>query len=140
MDAQTLPLGPVMLDVAGNTLTGEDRLRLMHPLAGGVILFTRNYSSLEQLARLTADIHALRKPALLIAVDHEGGRVQRFRDGFTVIPPMRELGRAWDNHAARARELALAVGFVLAAELRAHGIDLTFAPVLDVDYGASSVI
>jgi beta-N-acetylhexosaminidase len=129
-----------MLDVAGTELTDEDRRRLTHPLAGGVVLFTRNYDSLDQLARLTADVHALRTPALLIAVDHEGGRVQRFRDGFTAIPPMRELGRAWDTDAGHARHLAQEVGYVLAAELRAHGVDLTFAPVLDVDYGASGVI
>jgi len=135
-----MPLGPVVLDVAGTELTDEDCRRLTHPLAGGVILFSRNYSTLEQLARLTADVHALRNPALLIAVDHEGGRVQRFREGFTPIPPMRELGSAWDVHAGHARQLALDVGYVLAAELRAHGVDLTFAPVLDLDYGASSVI
>ena len=128
------------MDVAGTELTDEDCRRLTHPLAGGVILFSRNYSSLEQLARLTAKVHALRNPALLIAVDQEGGRVQRFREGFTPIPPMRELGRAWDVNAGHARQLALHVGYVLAAALRAHGVDLTFAPVLDMDYGASSVI
>jgi beta-N-acetylhexosaminidase len=140
MSAKSLPLGPVMLDVTGMRLTDEDRRRLLHPLAGGVILFSRNYSSLDQLAGLTAEIHALRNPALIVAVDHEGGRVQRFRDGFTAIPPMRELGRAWDGNAAHARQIAQEIGFVLAAELRAHGVDLTFAPVLDVDSGASSVI
>ncbi len=140
MNARDMPLGPVMLDVAGTVLTSEDRQRLTHPLAGGVILFSRNFSSPDQLAHLTAEMHALRNPALIIAVDHEGGRVQRFRDGFTAIPPMRELGRCWDIDAGRARRLAQDVGFVLAAELRAHGVDLTFAPVLDVDHGASSVI
>jgi beta-N-acetylhexosaminidase len=140
MTTQTMALGPVVLDVAGTELTDEDRRRLVHPLAGGVILFSRNYSSPEQLSRLTASVHALRNPPLLIGVDHEGGRVQRFREGFTAIPPMRTLGAAWDIHAARARQLALDMGYVLAAELRAHGVDLTFAPVLDVDYGASSVI
>jgi beta-N-acetylhexosaminidase len=129
-----------MLDVAGTALTEEDRRRLAHPLAGGVILFSRNYASPDQLIRLTAEVHALRNPALIVAVDHEGGRVQRFRDGFTVIPPMRALGRAWDLDSKRARELAHDTGFVLAAELRAHGVDLTFAPVLDVDTGASGVI
>ncbi len=140
MTAKTMSLGPVMLDVAGTELTDDDRRRLTHPLAGGVILFSRNYSSPEQLVRLTADIHALRNPALIIAVDHEGGRVQRFREGFTAIPPMRELGRAWDVNPQHARQLAHEVGFILAAELRAHGIDLSLAPVLDVDYGASGVI
>ena len=140
MSAKSIALGPVVLDVAGTELTDADCRRLTHPLAGGVILFSRNYSSLEQLARLTAEVHALRNPALLIAVDHEGGRVQRFREGFTQIPPMRELGSAWDVHAGHARQLALDTGYVMAAELRAHGIDLSFAPVLDVDYGASGVI
>jgi beta-N-acetylhexosaminidase len=140
MSEKMLPLGPLMLDIAGTELTPEDRRRLMHPLAGGVILFTRNYSSPEQLMRLTAGIHALRSPTLIIAVDHEGGRVQRFRDGFTLIPPMRELGRAWDANPQHARQLAIEVGFVMAAELRAHGVDLTFAPVLDIDHGNCSVI
>jgi beta-N-acetylhexosaminidase len=133
-------LGPVMLDVLGKTLTPEDEARLNHPLVGGVILFSRNYESPGQLAELTAAIHALRTPPLLIAVDHEGGRVQRFREGFTKIPPMRELGRIWDTHPQRARHLAQQAGYVLAAELRACGVDFSFAPVLDVDYGQSSVI
>jgi beta-N-acetylhexosaminidase len=135
-----LRLGPVMLDVAGTELDTNDRRRLQHPLVGGVILFSRNYASPEQLIRLTADIHALRSPELVIAVDHEGGRVQRFRDGFTLIPAMRELGRVWDENPQHAGHLAHEVGFVLAAELRANGVDLSFAPVLDVDYGNSSVI
>lgn len=135
-----LPLGPVMLDVAATELDAGDRDRLMHPMAGGVILFSRNFSTPEQLRRLTAAIHALRSPSLIVAVDHEGGRVQRFRDGFTAIPAMRELGKLWDDNPVRARHIAQEVGFVLAAELRAHGIDLTFAPVLDVDHGSSSVI
>lgn len=135
-----LPLGPVMLDVAGTELTEEDRRRLAHPLAGGMVLFSRNYAGSEQLARLTAEIHALRNPSLIIAVDHEGGRVQRFRDGFTAIPAMRELGWAWDANPQRALRLTHEVGFVLAAELRAHGVDLSLAPVLDVDHGASNVI
>jgi beta-N-acetylhexosaminidase len=140
----TLPLhlshGPVMLDVAGTELTDEDRQRLQHPLVGGVILFTRNYASPEQLAALTRDIHTVRQPPLLIAVDHEGGRVQRFREGFTVLPAMRELGAVWDTDPKRARKLAESVGYVLAAELRARGVDLSFTPVLDVDHGNSSVI
>ncbi|MBU0621264.1 MAG: beta-N-acetylhexosaminidase [Gammaproteobacteria bacterium] len=132
--------GPVMLDVAGKTLTAEDEARLRHPLVGGVILFSRNFESPSQLTELTAAIHALRSPSLLIAVDHEGGRVQRFRDGFTRIPPMRELGKLWDEHPKRAKHLAQQVGYVLASELRACGVDFSFTPVLDVDYGASSVI
>ena len=137
---KALPLGPVMIDVAGTELSSDDRRRLAHPLTGGVILFSRNYTDPEQLTRLTREIHSLRSPSLIIAVDHEGGRVQRFREGFTAIPAMRELGRAWDMSAQRARQDAQAVGFVLAAELRAHGVDLTFAPVLDLDCGESSVI
>jgi beta-N-acetylhexosaminidase len=132
--------GPVMLDVLGKTLTAEDERRLRHPMVGGVILFARNYESPGQLAALTASIHALRTPPLLIAVDHEGGRVQRFRDGFTRIPAMRELGKVWDEHPKRAKHLAQQVGFVLASELRACGVDFSFTPVLDVDYGASCVI
>jgi beta-N-acetylhexosaminidase len=132
--------GPVMLDVAGTELTADDRRRLAHPLVGGVILFARNYSSPGQLAELTREIHGVRQPPLLIAVDHEGGRVQRFREGFTVLPAMRELGAEWDNDAKRARQLAEAVGYVLAAELRTSGVDLSFTPVLDVDHGNSSVI
>jgi len=124
----------------GKTLTPEDEARLRHPLVGGVILFSRNYESPAQLAELTASIHALRTPPLLIAVDHEGGRVQRFREGFTKIPPMRELGKIFDEHPKRAKHLAQQVGYVLASELRACGVDFSFTPVLDVDYGASSVI
>jgi beta-N-acetylhexosaminidase len=132
--------GPVMLDVVGKRLTPEDEARLRHPLVGGVILFTRNYDTPGQLAELTSSIHALRTPPLLIAVDHEGGRVQRFREGFTRIPPMRELGREWDEHPKHARHLAQQTGFVLASELRACGVDFSFTPVLDVDYGESTVI
>ncbi len=133
-------IGPVMLDVVGKSLTAEDEKRLRHPLVGGVILFARNYESPRQLAELTASIRAVRTPPLLISVDHEGGRVQRFRDGFTKIPPMRELGKLWDAHPKRAKHLAEQTGWVLAAELRAQGVDFSFAPVLDVDYGSSGVI
>lgn len=140
MNDRPMPLGPVMLDVAGTELTADDRRRLTHPLTGGVILFSRNYVAPEQLLRLTAAIHALRSPALIVAVDHEGGRVQRFREGFTALPAMRELGKRWDANQQEAKHLAHEVGFVLAAELQAHGVDLTFAPVLDVDHGTSSVI
>lgn len=135
-----MALGPLMIDIAGTTLSDEDAVRLKHPLVGGIILFTRNFESVAQLTRLCADIHALRSPHLLIAVDHEGGRVQRFRDGFTRLPPMRELGNIWDDSPSRATELARQTGFVLAAELCACGVDFSFAPVLDVDYGESGVI
>ena len=137
---KNLPLGPVMVDLEGAALTEEDRRRLLHPLTGGVVLFTRNYTDPEQLGRLTAEIHGLRNPSLLITVDHEGGRVQRFRAGFTAIPAMRELGRIWDSDPQQAQQLARETGYVLAAELRAHGVDLALAPVLDVDHGSSGVI
>lgn len=140
MTPKKLPLGPVMLDVAGTRLTAEDRERLLHPLTGGVILFTRNFENPGQLAALTADIHALRDPQLLIAVDHEGGRVQRFRQGFTRLPPMRSLGHLWDRDPRRALADAESCGLLLASELRAQGLDLSFTPVLDIDYGNSGVI
>lgn len=133
-------LGPVMVDVAGEALDALERELLAHPLVGGVILFARNYAAPAQLDALTGAIHALRTPPLLIAVDHEGGRVQRFLDGFTRLPPMRALGRLYDRESALAANLAGAVGVVLAAELRARGVDFSFAPVLDIDFGASSVI
>ena len=140
MTALQLPLGAVMLDVSGPALTDEDRARLRHPQVGGVILFARNCMSPQQVARLTSEIHALRQPPLLIAIDQEGGRVQRLRDGFTILPTMRELGRIWDRDTKLAICMARQVGYVLASELRAHGIDLSFTPVLDVDHGNSSVI
>jgi len=133
-------IGPCMLDIAGSTLTAEDEARLRHGLVGGVILFARNYESPRQLTQLIASIHALRIPPLLIAVDHEGGRVQRFVDGFTRIPAMRELGNIWDENPRRAKHLAQQVGYVLAAELRACGVDFSFTPVLDIDFGISKVI
>ncbi len=129
-----------MLDVVGKELTADDERRLKHPLVGGVILFARNFENCAQLKALTASIHAAHQPPLLIAVDHEGGRVQRFREGFTKIPPMREFGKIWDAHPKKARELALKAGWILAAELRAHGVDFSFTPVLDMDYGDSLVI
>ena len=144
---------PLVLDIAGTTLTAVDRRRLQHPLTGGLILFGRNWESRQQLTELCADIKAVR-PDVLICVDHEGGRVQRFRhDGFTHLPPMRALGEMWmhdlpkvrgDFHhgsgALAAMEAATACGFVLASELRACGVDFSFAPVLDLDHGDSGVI
>lgn len=135
-----MTLGPVMLDVVGKELTADDIRRLQHPLVGGVILFARNFENCAQLAALTASIHAVRQPPLLIGVDHEGGRVQRFREGFTKIPAMREFGKIWDKHPKRAKELAKEAGWILASELRAHGVDFSFTPVLDMDYGESLVI
>jgi len=134
-------LGPVMVDVAGAELTKEEKRRLRHPLVGGVILFARNFRDRAQLCELTRRIRKARKGPLLIAVDHEGGRVQRFRDdGFTILPPMRRLGRAWARDPLAAMRAAADVGHVLAAELRASGVDLSFTPVLDLDYGVSEVI
>lgn len=131
---------PLIIDIAGTALTDDDRRRLAHPLVGGLILFARNWQSRAQLSQLSADIKRLR-PDLLICVDHEGGRVQRFRtDGFTHLPPMRALGELWMQDAMRAQDAASACGYVLAAELRACGVDFSFTPVLDLDWGPSGVI
>lgn len=140
MTPVTLPRGPVMLDVGGTALDAQDQARLLHPLTGGVILFSRNFSDVAQLDALTAAIRDLRSPALLIAVDHEGGRVQRFREGFTAIPAMRTLGVLWDRDVAAATAEAERLGFVVASELRRHAVDFSFAPVLDLDFGGSTVI
>lgn len=135
-----LALGPVMADVRGPALDSVDRDMLKHPLVGGVVLFARNFESPTQLRTLTAEIRALRDPELLIAVDHEGGRVQRFKEGFTLIPAMRRIGDLADRDAALACATAEAAGRVLAMELLSHGVDFSFTPVLDVDFGGSSVI
>jgi beta-N-acetylhexosaminidase len=129
-----------MGDVAGLSMTDADRARLLHPLMGGVILFARNYENPQQLQALTASIRELRSPHLMIVVDHEGGRVQRFREGFTRIPPMRSLGERWQQNPAEATILAHAVGVVIGTEMVAHGLDFSFAPVLDLDWGESTVI
>ncbi len=135
-----LPPGPVMIDIQGLVLTDLDRERLTHPLVGGLILFSRNYESPEQLSALCAEVKALRSPQLLIAIDHEGGRVQRCRPGFTAIPAMGKLGALWDAAPGEAIAAAQDLGYVLAAELRARGVDFSFTPVLDLDYGRSTVI
>lgn len=134
-----MALGPIMLDVVGKVLTADDVKRLQHPLTAGVILFTRNFENCTQLKALTASIHKVRSE-LLIAVDHEGGRVQRFREGFSEIPPMRDFGVLWDCNPKEACKQAEAAGFTLASELSEHGIDFSFTPVLDMDYGDSLVI
>ncbi len=132
--------GPVMLDVIGLRLIDEDFRRIRNPLTGGVILFARNYQSRDQLMALTAEIKRER-PDILIAVDHEGGRVQRFRyDGFTRLPAMGILGDMYQSDPKMAVRAAFAVGYVLASELRSCGVDLSFTPVLDLDYGVSAVI
>lgn len=134
------PHAPLIIDIAGTVLSKVDRQRLQHPLVGGLILFARNWQSREQLTDLCASIKRLRAD-LLICVDHEGGRVQRFKtDGFTHLPPMRVLGDLWMKDAMLATNAATACGYVLGAELRACGVDLSFTPVLDLDYGESSVI
>lgn len=131
---------PLIIDIAGTTLTKVDRARLRHPLVGGLILFARNWVDRAQLTALCHSIKKLRSD-LLICVDHEGGRVQRFKsDGFTHLPPMRALGDLWMRDAMQATNAATACGYVLAAELRACGVDLSFTPVLDLDHGESSVI
>lgn len=140
MTGHRQPLGPLMLDIEGTQLNDADRRRLSHPLVGGVILFARNYESPEQVAELCREVHALRQPPLLIGVDHEGGRVQRFRTGFTAIPAMGSLGELWNEHPHQAKKLARDTGYVIGAELRAVGVDFSFAPVLDLDYGHSTVI
>jgi beta-N-acetylhexosaminidase len=130
----------VVLDIEGLTLTDTDRRRLANPLTGGLILFARNWRDRRQLTELTAQVKAIRSD-LLICVDHEGGRVQRFRsDGFTPVAAMRSLGEMWMRDPLGATDAATAAGYVLGAELRACGVDLSFAPVLDLDYGGSSVI
>jgi len=133
-------LGPLMVDLAGTAMNATERTRLLHPLVGGVILFARNYQDRAQLTALCAEIAALRSPRLLIAIDHEGGRVQRCREGFTKLPAMRRLGEWWNREPNAARAGARAIGYALAAELRACGVDLSFTPVLDLDYGLSGVI
>lgn len=132
-------IGPVVCDIEGKELTPTDRRRLLMPLVGMVILFTRNYESRAQLRRLCDAIHAV-KPGLLIGVDHEGGRVQRFREGFTPIPAMREYGKAYAHDPIQALNALKAACFVLACELRDCGVDLTFAPVLDLDWKKSAII
>jgi len=135
-----MTLGPIMIDLLGKQLLPEERDLLKHPLVGGIILFTRNFESREQIKQLVADVRAVRNPPLLVAVDYEGGRVQRFRRDFTPIPPMRIIGKAYDRDPAAGLHAARQVGWLLSAELRSVGIDLNFGPVVDLDYGASSVI
>ena len=139
---------PLVIDVAGAALTATDRRRLRHPLVGGLILFGRNWQDRARLQALCAEVKQLR-PDLLVMVDHEGGRVQRFRtDGFTHLPPMGVLGQMWSQavpsdpqaSAMAALEATTACGYVLGSELRACGVDLAFTPVLDLDRGRSSVV
>jgi beta-N-acetylhexosaminidase len=135
-----MSLGPVMLDIEGLSLSPADRDLLREPAVGGVILFARNYESPEQIADLVGEIRALRSPPLLVAVDHEGGRVQRFRDGFTAVPPMRLIGREFDRNPESGLRAAREAGWLIASELRAVGVDLCFAPCVDLDWGVSEII
>ena len=135
-----MTLGPLMVDVVGTTLTMHEKEILQHPLVGGVILFSRNFESVEQITALCADIRAQRDPHLLIAVDHEGGRVQRFREGFTRLPAVGTLGQHYLQQPELTLQWAEQTGWLMAAELRAVGVDFSFAPVLDLDYGVSEVI
>ena len=135
-----MSLGPIMLDIEGIALAPEERELLQHPLAGGVILFARNYESVPQLRALVAAIHGVREPGLMVAVDHEGGRVQRFREGFTRLPSSALIGKAYDENHRHGLHLAEKAGWLMAVELRAAGIDFSFAPVLDLHKGISTVI
>lgn len=134
-----LPLGPLIVGIDGTSLDAATSELLCHPGVGGVILFTRNYESPRQLRALTDEIRSLRSPRLLLAVDQEGGRVQRFRDGFTPLPPLGLLGRWHGSHPDRACDLAYRHGRVMAAELLECGVDLSFAPVLDLDRGSTVI-
>ncbi len=135
-----MSLGPVMIDLEGTDLSQEERELLEHPATGGVILFSRNYQSLDQLTRLCSEIHACRNPHLLISVDHEGGRVQRFKEGFTHLPPAAWYGEQYKKRADRGLRLVEQGGWLMAAELRSCGVDFSFAPVLDLGSGVSQVI
>jgi beta-N-acetylhexosaminidase len=132
--------GPVMIDVDGTELSADDRAVLQHPATGGVILFARNFKSPQQLYRLVSSIHELRSPHLLIAVDQEGGRVQRFRDGFTLLPAAARYLQHCRGDLDCAKRSAHELGWLMACELRSVGVDFSFAPVLDLDFGVSSVI
>lgn len=135
-----MSLGPLMIDLRGTALMADERRWLESPLVGGVILFTRNFASVEQLRALCAELHAVRQPPLLVTVDHEGGRVQRFREPFFRLPPLRALGRLFDEDRDLALKSAAACGWLMAAELRSVGVDLSFAPCVDLDRGLAEVI
>lgn len=135
-----MSLGPVMMDLAGTEISRKEQSLLENPLVGGVILFTRNFVSIDQITALIEAIHAVRTPHLLVAIDHEGGRVQRFHEGFTRLPPASVFGKMYREDADKARDYAEKAGWLLAAELRAIGVDFSFAPVLDLAHGVSGVI
>jgi beta-N-acetylhexosaminidase len=135
-----MSLGPLMIDLLGPTVTPEEHELMRHPLVGGVILFSRNYVDPEQLTQLVTAIHASRSPPLIVAVDQEGGRVQRFRTGFSILPPARRIGHEFDLDARAGLDLARRMGWLMAAELRSVGVDMSFAPDVDLDYGISEII
>ncbi len=135
-----MSLGPVMVDLKGIRLEPDEKEMLKHPLVGGVILFSRNYESPEQIAELVENIHNVKSPQLLVSVDHEGGRVQRFREGFTVLPPVAKLGALYQQDKKQAKQMAETCGWLMAIELRSVGVDFSFAPVLDIERGISDVI
>jgi beta-N-acetylhexosaminidase len=135
-----MTLGPLMIDLVGPHVLPEERDMLAHPLVGGVILFARNYENPQQLLELTHSIRAVRTPPLLIGVDHEGGRVQRFHNGFSRLPPARRIGQLFDTDRSAGLSAAHTMGWLMAAELRAHGVDLSFAPTVDLDYGLNEAI
>jgi beta-N-acetylhexosaminidase len=137
---KTVSLGPLMIDLRGTTIATDEREWLESPLVGGVILFTRNFAGVEQLRELVAEIHAVRQPPLLVTVDQEGGRVQRFREPFFRLPPLRALGRLYDEDRDLALKTAGACGWLMAAELRAVGVDMSFTPCVDLDRGLAAVI
>jgi beta-N-acetylhexosaminidase len=133
-------IGPVVFDLIGTELSAEEKEMLSHPLLGGVIFFARNYESPEQITRLTRSIRQARKKPILIFVDQEGGRVQRFREGFTRLPSMGEIGKLYDVSPEKALNLATTCGWLLAAEVLNVGVDLSFTPVLDIDLGINPAI
>jgi len=135
-----MTLGPLMIDLEGTVLQPLERELLQHPLVGSVILFARNYDDPAQLQQLVADVHSVRSPALIVGVDHEGGRVQRFREGFSCLPPARRIGHEYDASKQGGLTLARELGWLMAAELRDVGVDLSFAPCVDLDFGVSEVI
>ncbi|WP_455223320.1 beta-N-acetylhexosaminidase [Kaarinaea lacus] len=135
-----MSLGPVMVDLKGTRLEPEEKEMLQHPLVGGVILFTRNYESPEQITDLVEKVHNVKSPNLLVSVDHEGGRVQRFREGFTALPPMARIGEKYQKDKKQGKQMSETCGWLMAIELRSVGVDFSFAPVLDIERGISDVI
>ncbi|HLF67086.1 MAG TPA: beta-N-acetylhexosaminidase [Gammaproteobacteria bacterium] len=131
---------PLFVSIENPYLTDADRLLLQHPRVGGLVIFSKNFTSKQQMAALIAQIKALKSPPLLISVDHEGGRVQRFKEGFTLIPPMHAIGQIYQADHEQGLILAKASGYIIGTELGAIGVDFSFTPVLDLDYGANSVI